>query len=120
MIGLCSNTYIVSKAKTITISNIVIMAHLKRQPKRLQRSPKIVSKVKFSSKAVSRRLVRVPFIIFTSVLESRKSRHGFTGGFRVKHVYPRTDNRETTLLTFIVNVECLPMFSPPFTVPVPH
>lgn len=91
MIGLSSKTYIVSKVKTNPVSNTVITAHallrkvLNLKPKRLQRSPRTFREVKFSSKGVSKRLVRAPLSIFQSVLKTKKSRMGLNRGFRARH-----------------------------------
>ena len=100
MIGLCSKTYIVSKT-TFSKANSVPMTAAKllrkaqkRGPKRQTRSLKKVE-FKFSSKGVSKRLVKNPLSIFKSVLRTRKPASGLNMGFRARYngIYTYSQSR---------------------------
>ena len=91
MIGLCSKTYIVRKSKTIPISSTRLAAYklLKRsmrlKPRRCSYKARITNEYKFSSKGISKRLIKSPMTKFRRVLNTRKSQIGKNRGFRVRN-----------------------------------
>lgn len=89
MIGLCSKTYVVSRTvvsnKTsvvMTAARLIKKAQKRRLPKRLR--PMKYTECKFSSKGVSKRLVKNPLRIFKRVLRTRKAASGLNKGFRAR------------------------------------
>ncbi len=91
MIGLCSKTYVVSKTvSSKTNSAVVTAAKLLRMArkttgKRPSRRLLSTRECKFSSKGVSKRLVKDPLKIFKGVLRTGKAAAGRNKGFRVRN-----------------------------------
>ena len=97
MIGLCSKTYIVSKT-TFSKANSVLMTVLwKAQKQGRKRQTISLKKVefKFSSKGMSKRLVKTPLGIFKNVLRTRKPESGLKKGYRVRNngIYTYSQSR---------------------------
>ena len=90
MIGLCSKTYIVQKAKTVPVSSAVMTGcKLLRKAKRLSRKrlaslPRKVKEVKFSSKGISKNRVKAPMSIFRHVLKTQRVGQGILKSFRAR------------------------------------
>ena len=91
MIGLCSKTYIVQKARTEPVSSTAMTAckllrRAKGLPrKRLDNLPRKVKEVKFSSKGVTKHRVKAPMSIFRHVRKTHRAGPGFLKGFRARH-----------------------------------
>jgi hypothetical protein len=91
MIGLCSKTYIVSKtvpckATSALISAARLLSKARGQKaKRLRSRPLFTKECKFSSKGVSKRLVKNPLNIFKKVIRTGKPASGNNKGFRVRN-----------------------------------
>ena len=90
MIGLCSKTYIVSKTVPSKASSAIKTAStLLRKAKGLKRQrfrrPLNTIECKFSSKGLSKRLVKDPLNIFKSVLRTGKAASGHNKGFRARN-----------------------------------
>lgn len=92
IIGLCSKTYIVSSREKVSHSNSVIVARRlvnvakKFKPLRRQRyKPRIVNKIKFSCKGISKKRVKCPLSTFRSVLKTQKKCSGENMGFKVRN-----------------------------------
>ncbi|MCG7866661.1 MAG: hypothetical protein JAY74_09850, partial [Candidatus Thiodiazotropha taylori] len=91
MIGLCSKTYIVRKAKVLKPSSCSIAASrlLKRAKgwglKRKGLRERLVQEYKFSSKGVSKRHLTSPMTKFRRVLKTHRAQSGCNRGFRVRN-----------------------------------
>ncbi|XP_053391895.1 uncharacterized protein LOC128554634 [Mercenaria mercenaria] len=91
MIGLCSKTYIVRKEQTVSASSARVAAyHLLRRCLKLRKKPcpyrpRRVNEFKFSSKGVSKRLLKAPMAKFSRVLKTGKAQGGLNRGFRVRN-----------------------------------
>ena len=102
MIGLCSKTYIVRKAKLIQLSSRCITASrllkrakgwgLKRNGRRRAHH---VQEYKFSSKGVSKRHLTSPMSKFRRVLKTHRAQSGCNRGFRMRNnvVFTYTQER---------------------------
>ncbi len=90
MIGLCSKTYIVRKARIYRPSAARIAAFgLLRRSKKLKRKrcpyrTRELNEFKFSSKGISKRHVKAPMAQFRRVLRTTRAQSGHNRGFRVR------------------------------------
>ena len=101
LIGLCSKTYIVRKSKMLKPSLARLASYnLLRKSFRLKRKrchyrQKPVHEYKFSSKGISKRLVKAPMTSFRRVLKTHKVQGARNRRFRVRHnhIYTYTQER---------------------------